>query len=269
MIIKCDAAQLEWRVKVWMAQDETGIREIQGGEDLHTDNQNYFGLPSRLIAKIYIYRQIFADSFGDQGFRGPAYAYANDPDFMSTSRSVKYWEKVTSRFFEKYEGVYRNSVALIREATSTGRIVNPSGRFYTFEPYKKWNGTMDWPRTDILNYPVQGLSADFMSLARQEAHREVTKLGYGDRALFVNTVHDDLEMDVDNDPTLCYNISIELIKSFRKIPELFEKHYGVHVNVPFDAEIKMGINLLEDDMFKFKEKTFQQDWNNYIEKYGR
>ena len=78
-----------------MAQDEVGIKEIVANEDLHTDNQKFFGLPSRLIAKIYIYRQIFADSFGDQGYRGPAYAYANDPDFMSVSKSVKYWEAVT------------------------------------------------------------------------------------------------------------------------------------------------------------------------------
>jgi hypothetical protein len=245
-----------------MAGDEVAIRELASGEDLHTDNQKFFGLPSRLLAKIYIYRQIFADSFGDQGFRGPAFAYANDPDFAPTSSSVKYWEKVTERFFEKYQGVHEHSINLIREATTTGRIVNPSGRFYTFEPYTKWNGTSDWPRTDILNYPVQGLSADCMVLARAEARR---RIGFREDALFINTVHDDIEADVVNDPEIVYNISISLINSFRAIPELFTKHYGYEWKVPMDAEVKFGINLLESNMAKFKPATFEQDWNEYLD----
>lgn len=251
-----------------MAQDEVAIREIVSGEDLHTDNQKFFGLPSRLISKIYIYRQIFADSFGDQGFRGPAYAYANDPDFMPTSRSVKYWERVTERFFDKYKGVYQHSIDLITEAVETGRILNPSGRYYPFEPYTKWNGESDWPRTNILNYPVQGLSADLMQLARRSAVSRLASLDYGDRAYFINTVHDDVEMDVDNDPELVYNICIELQKAFQDMPALFEKDYGVHFNVPMDGECKFGISLLESQMVKFKPDTFPDDWNAYISKYA-
>jgi hypothetical protein len=263
MLLKADAAQLEWRVKVYQSQDRVGMQEIIDLLDLHTDNQKVFGLPSRLIAKIFIYRMIFADAFGEKGYRGPAYAYANDADFMKTSTSVKFWESVLENFFGKYEGVLQNSVGLIREATSTGKIVIPSGRFYTFEQRATFKG-MDWPRSDILNYPTQGLSADFMAMARKAAFDLVEKLGYGERALFINTVHDDIEMDVDNDPEIVYNISIALEKAFDMIPWMFERQYGVKVNVPMAGEVKFGFSLHEDGMSKFKQETFNETWNKTI-----
>ena len=85
LLLKCDASQLEWRVKVFLAQDKVAMQEIEENLDLHTDNQKVFGLPSRLIAKIFIYRMIFADAFGPNGYDGPAYAYANDNEFSQTS----------------------------------------------------------------------------------------------------------------------------------------------------------------------------------------
>lgn len=154
MIIKADASQLEWRTKVFLAQDKVAMKEILENLDSHTDNQKLFGLPSRLIAKIFLYRMIFADAFGPNGYSGPAYAYANDGDFMPTSTSKKFWEGVIEKFFEKYSDIREHGLLLIRKATSEGKITNPSGRFYKFVPYQKWDGSTDWPRTNILNYPV-------------------------------------------------------------------------------------------------------------------
>lgn len=247
------------------------MREIEENLDLHTDNQKVFGLPSRLIAKIFIYRMIFADAFGPNGYDGPAYAYANDVEFSLTSTSKKFWVGVIERFFAKYPQVREHSLNLIREATTTGKIVNPSGRFYPFEPYQKWDGNTDWPRTNILNYPVQGLAADFMQLARLDIGKkywEEWKPKWGDRVLLINTVHDDIEMDigVDKDPEILYNICNELIKSFRNIPLLFQKRYGVRVNVPQDGECSFGSTLAESNMCKFKPASFEADYQNYIER---
>lgn len=56
MLIQCDASQLEWRTILELSKDETGISEILGGEDTHAKNQKAFDLPSRLIAKIFLFR---------------------------------------------------------------------------------------------------------------------------------------------------------------------------------------------------------------------
>lgn len=263
MIIKCDSAQLEWRVKAYLAQDLVAIREIKNGEDLHTDNQKSFGLPSRLIAKIFIYRMIFADAFGPRGYDTPAYAYANDNDFCETSSSQKFWVSVITKFFDKYPEIKEHSINLIRTATTTGQIVNCSGRFYKFAPYKKNSGDWDWPRTNMLNHPVQGLAADFMTVVRLELARiyyEEWMPKWKEKILLVNTVHDDIELDVDNDPEIVYNTCTRLVDIFRSIPKGFKKRYGVDVNVPFDGEAKFGFCLAENKMVKFNSKTFEEDF---------
>jgi DNA polymerase I-like protein with 3'-5' exonuclease and polymerase domains len=56
MLLQCDASSLEIRVAAFLSQDEVLINEIVGGLDLHTDNQQKFGLPSRLIAKVLNFR---------------------------------------------------------------------------------------------------------------------------------------------------------------------------------------------------------------------
>ena len=266
MLIKADASQLEWRTKVYLSQDQVGIREILGLEDLHSDNQKCFKLPNRTIAKNFLYRMIFADAFGDRGFGGPAYAYANDPDFMHVSSSVKFWEGVVTRFFDKYQGIYNHGISSIRTAVESGRITNPSGRFYEFKQYQRPNGEWDWPRTNILNYPVQGLASDFMVLARRLAWHDIKGADWfnPDLVLFISTVHDDIELDVDNQEKLVYNICIGLEKAFTQIPQEFEKQYGTKVNVPLAGESKIGWTLFEEDMVKFKKEDFKSIWENVL-----
>lgn len=267
MIIKCDAAQLEWRTKVFLSQDPIAMEEILENKDLHSDNQKTFGLPSRLIAKIFLFRLIFADAFGPNGNSGPAYAYSQDNDFKGTSTSTKYWENVIEKFFEKYDGIKQHSLDLIREATTTGRVTSPCGMFWPFSPVMKYNGEMDWPRTTILNYPIQGLSAKLMEGARWEIRKKLigewaTK--YPKKVLLINTVHDDVEVDVDTDPEIVYNICIDLINAFRSMPTVFEKRYGIKWNVPMDGETKFGWNLAEKGMIKFNPKTFEEDYKNAV-----
>lgn len=261
MLLKADAAQLEWRVKAYLSQDSVAIEEIQKKYDIHTANAKEFGLPSRLIAKIFVYRMIFADAFGDRRFNGPAYAYANDPDFRTASTSVKFWEGVIERFFTKYAGMYSHSLSLIRQAIETGTNVSPSGRIYTFEQVAR-RGEMVWPTSDILNYIVQGFGADLVLLARRNIWQELKKHPeFTTRALLINTVHDSIEMDVDNDPTIVYNVCMMLTSAFQAIPQAAKKCYEIDLNVPQDAETKFGWNLHEDSMIKFNPSTFENDWN--------
>jgi len=261
MLIKADAQQLEWRVKVFLSQDSVGMEEIANGYPIHDDNQKVFGLPTRTDAKVFLYRAIFADSFGEKGFRGPAFSYANDSHFRGVSTSAKFWESVLEKFYNKYKGVYSNSKSLIREAIENGRITSPSGRFYLYHPVTKYNGETDWPRTQILNHIVQGLSADFVMIARRLIYKRLKQMeDFGKRILLINTVHDDVEQDVDNDPELVYNICLLNQKAFADIPAYFEKYYGTTVNVPMAAETKFGLSLYEPEMVKFNQETFYKDY---------
>lgn len=56
MILQADAKALEWVVGAYLSQDKVAMQEIKERVDQHTLNQKAFGLPSRLIAKKFVFR---------------------------------------------------------------------------------------------------------------------------------------------------------------------------------------------------------------------
>ncbi len=100
MLIQGDASALEWRCAAFLSQDKVAYEEIWNNVDQHTDNQTRFGLPSRLIAKTFVFRLIYG---------GSAYSYANDPNFAEVSKSEKFWQGVIDEFYNKYKGLHKSS----------------------------------------------------------------------------------------------------------------------------------------------------------------
>jgi len=62
MLINIDVKALEWCCYLFLSQDKVGIDEWQGviddptKYDIHKANQAAFNLPSRLIAKVFLFR---------------------------------------------------------------------------------------------------------------------------------------------------------------------------------------------------------------------
>lgn len=230
MIINGDATGIEWRVVAHQSGDKTAIEEINNKVDVHSVNKARFKLPERVIAKTFLFRAIF---------KGSAYAYANDPQFMHVSTSEKYWQRVIDEFYEKYDGIYRYHNALIQEATSTGKIVLLNGLEWDFEPRLR-RGELQWPEKDIVNYPVQGTAALIMAIARKTLRTKLENSNF--IYYFVNTVHDSIVLDVDNTRDNWYNICIEMKEAFQESGNNYEKLFGEKLLVPMDGEIKVGIN---------------------------
>jgi DNA polymerase I-like protein with 3'-5' exonuclease and polymerase domains len=247
IIIEADARQLEWRVAVWLSQDKVGMEEIRNGVDAHSDNQKRFKLPSRLIAKTYLFRLIYG---------GSAYSYANDPNFTEASSSEKFWQGVIDETYAKYYGLARWHKSLMHEATTTGRVVIPTGRIYEFEPKMK-RGSMEWPRTDILNYPVQGMAAELVAIARVAAYNRYQNTSWKEKVKFINTVHDSiiLDADVDEGSELMYNICIWLEKVYEDINGNFYRMFKKELNVEMAGEIKYGPTW--GDLKEFKREEWK------------
>jgi DNA polymerase I-like protein with 3'-5' exonuclease and polymerase domains len=247
MIAVYDAKQLEWRAVAHLSKDKVALSEIKDKVDTHTENQIRFKLPGwqqagkntdvaqqgRLIAKIFLFRAIF---------KGSAYAYSVDNDFKHIG-GVKYWQGIIDKFYEKYEGIYQYHVDLVREATSTGQLTSGTGRIYQFEPRMR-RGEMKWPENDIVNYPVQGFSADLMSLIRVSAHRRLESLRENEQVFFVNTVHDNLVLDLNTNIKQAIEISRVVKSAFQDCGKNYQKIYGHELLVPMDCDAKLGINYL-------------------------
>lgn len=225
MLIQCDAAALEIRVAAYLSQDKTLIQEIKDGVDLHTDNQQRFGLPSRLIAKILNFRILYG---------GNEFSFANDPEFIPISKSKEYWKDVIDEYYKKYEGIGIWHREIIREAVNTGYVVSPTGRKYKFD---KFDGKVK--DTQVKNFPVQGTGADLMALARVSFYNRLKRLNFSD-CLLVNTVHDSIVVDFDENKCDHKVIAKTFHDVFDDLPKNFEKLFLTPFNVPMQCEVLMG-----------------------------
>lgn len=236
MLIQGDASALEWRCASFLSKDKKAYEEIWNDVDQHTDNQNRFGLPSRLIAKTFVFRLIYG---------GSAYSYANDPNFTEVSKSEKFWQKVIDEFYSKYQGLHQWHIKLMQEATTTGKVQLPTGRIYEYAPEIR-NGQKVFPRTTILNYPVQGLGADVMTIARVSLFNRMK--GKYDGAKLVNTVHDSIIIDCKDEHV--ESLSELMLQVFEDVPKNFEKLFGVEFNLPMKAEVQFGPNWKDMEVYQ-------------------
>ena len=226
MLLQADAKQLEWVGATYLSQDPVALKEIWNEVDQHADNQQRFGLPSRLIAKTFVFRLIYG---------GSAYSYANDPNFKDIG-GEDFWQGVIDQFYGKYVGLRDWHTRILDQAKRDRTLVMPTGRVYNYEPEIKY-GKAVWPRTRILNYPVQGLGADLMSIARVSLRNRLKeKKG----VLLVNTVHDSIILDFD--PKIWDNNSIVSLvdKCFNDVPANFKKMFGQDFNLPMRVECEVG-----------------------------
>jgi len=58
MLVNVDASSLEVNCAAFLSQDPVLMDEILNGLDIHSRNQEAFGLPTRLIAKVLVFRLI-------------------------------------------------------------------------------------------------------------------------------------------------------------------------------------------------------------------
>jgi DNA polymerase I-like protein with 3'-5' exonuclease and polymerase domains len=226
MLLQADARQLEWIGATYLSQDQTAIEEIWNNVDQHADNQQRFGLPARLIAKTFIFRLIYG---------GSAYSYANDPNFKDIG-GESFWQGVIDQSYNKYQGLAKWHKNIVEEVKRNRQLVMPTGRIYKYEPDLTY-GTARWPRTKILNYPVQGLGADLMAIARVSLRNRIKHM---EEVLLVNTVHDSIIIDFNHhkyDP-------VELVKlvdkCFNDVPLNFKRLFGVDFNLPMRVECEVG-----------------------------
>ena len=236
MLIQCDASQLEWRTLLELAKDQVGIEEILGGEDTHAKNQEAFGLPSRLIAKIFLFRTIY---------RGSGWSFANDPDFMHVSTSSDFWDGMNEKFYAKYKGIDACHTRWKDCVMGGSSIVGPFGRSWSCPPKRDYRGELKVPWTTLTNYPVQGTGADVMMLARIMAKKRIADAGI--QCDFISTVHDSIVVDTRQ-------ANLEPLrdifdKVFADLPSRIQSVFGYQWTVPMACESKYGPNMKSMEKF--------------------
>jgi DNA polymerase I len=232
VLVKIDAAQLEWRTAVWLSNDRVGIEEINTGADIHSLNEKHFNLPSRLIAKIYLFRTIF---------RGSGWSFANDPAFSHVSSSPDFWDEVNKKFYAKYKDLDAWHLKLSHLVVANKPIVSPFGREWLVPMLK--DGSIPW--TTLSNYPVQGTGADLMMIARISLWNRLKRGGF--RSLMVSTVHDDIKVDAPDDEVDA--VAKMAIQVFDDLPGNVKKLFNIVLPIPFPGEVSVGKDLLNMEKY--------------------
>ena len=231
MLVNVDAKALEWICAAYLSKDKVAYEEIKAEVDQHTVNQIRFGLPTRHIAKTFVFRLIYG---------GSAYSYANDPDFESVGGNEKFWQGVIDEFYSKYQGIALWHTNLMSEATTSGKLRMPTGRIYNFSSTQRGHDLV-WPRTKILNYPVQGLGADLMAIARVSAFRRFKDQRI--EGVLISTIHDSIVADVMSHEVK--RICQLFHDIFESIPLNFKRVFGVEWDLPTRCEISTGPNKFD------------------------
>lgn len=232
MLIQCDASQLEWRTILELSGDEVGLAEILEGQDTHANNQKAFDLPSRLIAKIFLFRTIF---------RGSGWAFANDNDFMHVSSDPAFWDDMNEKFYKKYYGIDNQHKVWSDLVVSGKPIVGPLGRHWFIPMGRDARGNLKIPINALTNYPVQGTGADIMTIARISAYKRIKREGIP--CDFISTVHDSIVLDTH----VKYLEPIRVIfdQVFADLPKNIKNIFGYDWKVPMACESKFGPNMAD------------------------
>ena len=228
MIINADFSQLEFVTAAYLSRDKVAMQEIKEGIDQHALNMEKWGLPSRRIAKYFIFRILYGGRM-----------FSADPMFNYISADQHFWDDLITQFYTKYEGIREWHNDLMLEATRNGKLVMPTGRVYYFTPkYGRW------PKQQILNYPVQGLAADLVSIARVSLYRRLSSLDV-EKIKLISSIHDSIVLDVDNDPELCYTIMVVLKTVINDVPQNFERLFKTPFDLPLRGDISYGYTKKE------------------------
>jgi DNA polymerase-1 len=230
VLVNCDFKSLEIIVAGDMSKDPVLRKEIIERQDIHENNRAAFKLPSRLIAKVWVFRLLYG---------GTAYSFAHDPDFMAVSTSEKFWQGVVDEYYDKYKGIRVWHNKLIQEAMLNGRLEIFSGRFFPITP--DHSKREPWPLTIIKNYPVQSGGAELVMLARLQAAKLLRESGL--EGLLISTIHDSVVAD-------CPEKNVEAIgrllnQAVEDVPKLCKQVFDYEFSLPLTAEVQYGKNKKE------------------------
>ena len=222
-ILEADFAQLEFRVSAFLSQDQTAMKEIEDGFDVHSYTASVISNAGEKTSRQEAKAHTFAPLYGATGFG-------------RTNAQATYYK----HFTEKYKGIALWHSKLAKEAISTSKITTPSGRQFAFPDVRRNMYGKVSHFTQIKNYPVQSFAtADIVPLILVNIEQQLDKL----QSCIVNSVHDSIVIDIH--PNEVQQV-IDIIKIVNdNMIALINSAFALEFNVPLLLEAKIGNNWLD------------------------
>jgi len=226
-ILQADYSQLEFRIAAQLCGDETMIKDILSGSDVH-----------KYTASI-IFNKAEADVTKEE--RTEAKAHTFKPLYGGTTGTPNEMEYYKA-FVEKYPKLGKWHDTLQTEAISTGVVTMYTGQQFAFPDTKRLSNGNASGAPSIKNYPVQGLAGGcVVPLALIHLQNEIVRKGITSK--IINTVHDSIVLDV-------YPGEEEVVArmthdAMTKVDKQFEEQYNVSWQVPLAVDLEIGKDWLD------------------------
>jgi len=243
LICDADYGQLEFRVAAALSGCEVALQDILAKVDVHARTRDILVKAGKIVdrqgAKSDTFKPLYGGEFG-------------------TEAEMEYYKWFAAR----YPGIAAWQNKCGDEVIAVGYLTLPSGRQYTWKKvYRDAKGRVQ-PRTQIVNYPVQGFATgDIVPMACVLYDREIEARNL--KSLPFLTVHDSITTDVHPDekdiiPTLKADCLLAVKQEMLRL-------YNYNFNVPLSVDVKMGENWLDAKEVLTKEhiydKTVRSDTN--------
>lgn len=247
-IYQVDLSQIEWRAAAELSGDEVMIREVNSKIDQHAaavvdimelefkGKDDPKSKENRTNAKVVNFRMIY---------RGSAYGFYRDPRMPNFS--LKKWENICDKFYDKYAGLKQWQDANIELGNREGILVIPTGRRFHFVANAGDDGVPVYNERQFANYPVQGISGgDILPLMAVIIRRGLVK--YQFKSKLILTVHDSLVFDYVQEELERLNRLCLMVA--KQLPQYIEAYFGFKWHTRLDAEAEIGPNYGELKFYK-------------------
>lgn len=190
-IVGADYSQIELRVVAEISRDKALVETYQHGGDVHRKTAaGMMKCPPEEVTKEY--RQMakpvnFGFCFGMQAKKLVLYAQMDYGVHMTLGQAEKFREA----YFDMYPGVaeWHDRVKAVDMGKLMARSIGGRVRYMQGDEYNEY-----------FNHPVQSTNADGLKASLPLVYQKLK--AYGGRAKMVHMVHDEILLEVDDDPEL-------------------------------------------------------------------
>ena len=239
LLLEADYSGLEFRTCVELSRDSQGLADILEGKDIHAQS-----------ASIILQKPANEITKEERQVSGKPNTFL--PLFGGTGAGMEPHVKAYfGKFYEIYRGIEAWHNSLMTGTLKNGIVQTPSGRQYFWPNVVRTRGNRVSHSTQILNYPVQGFSADMVQLACIRALRFFRQANL--RSKLILTVHDSIV--VDTHPDEVEQVKSILVEAMTRIDEEMVTRFGYKCVVPFDIEISAGKNWLDQEELSLTNAT--------------
>jgi DNA polymerase-1 len=205
-LVAADYAGIEMRIVAEISNDAELIRVFLDNEDAHKATAAI--VKGKALDKITkAERQLakpvnFGLIYGMEAKSLVLYSMSG----YGVAMTVREAQNYIDRFFGRYSGIKRWHDRVTRDGRRSGCSRTLSGRLRWLDPQKAWN---EWKNT-----PVQGTGADALKTSMGGISERLAK--YEDSMRMVHIVHDEVILEVDDDPD-CIQMAESILHDEMKV----------------------------------------------------